>query len=174
MVDPLRDGPFGRSPEQAAGVDRLISEGGDDPRLISWYERVGTLHSEPMAVADETDAARLTMLARALLQADGTLAGPAVEAFGRELQAGDRVIVTREVPDGPEPGTLGVVEEADPDVGAVRIDFATWGRVRTPLVSALARSLDHDYAAVIDASAERVSEIALNRELERLGPEISL
>lgn len=162
------------SAEQAAAVDRLVAEGGDDHRLTTWYERVGTLHSEPMAVADEADAARLTMLARGLLHADGTLTGPSVEIEGRDFQTGDRVIVNRTVPGGPEAGTLGTVEEADPDLGAVRIDFATWGRVRTPLASALARSLEHDYAAVVDASAERLSEVELDRELERLGPEVEL
>ena len=64
--------------------------------------------------------------------------------------------------------------KADPDLGAVRIDFATWGRVRTPLISALARSLDHDYVVVSETSAERVSEVAVDRELERLAPELEL
>jgi hypothetical protein len=156
--------------EQTAAIDRLLNEGVDDPRLAAWYEKIGTLHSEPIEATDPVDAAQLTMLARSLLQADGTLTGPPVDVDGREFEVGDRVIVEREVPGGPEAGTLGIVDEADPDLGAVRIDFATWGRVRVPLVSALARSIDHDYAFVVDASAERISEVALDRELERLVP----
>jgi hypothetical protein len=110
------------------------------------------------------------VLARSLLQADGTLIGPAVKVDGREFQAGDRVVVLQEVAGGPEAGTLGTVDEADPDLGAVRIDFATWGRVRVPLASALARSIDHDYALVTDVSAERITEVELSRELERVAP----
>jgi hypothetical protein len=168
------DGASSLSVEQAAAVDRLVLDGGDDPRLAAWYERVGTLHSVPMAATDEADGARLSMLARSLLQADGTLNGTSVEVESRQLQAGDRVVATRQVPGGPEKGTLGTVDEADPDLGAVRIDFAAWGRIRAPLASALARSLDHDYVAIVYSSAERLSEVSLGRELERVGPEIEL
>jgi hypothetical protein len=127
-----------------------------------------------MAAANDADAERLTLLARSLLQVDGTIHGPVVEVDAGPLQVGDRVVASRQVPGGPEAGTLGTVEEADPDLGAVRIDFATWGRVRTPLISALARSLDHDYVVVSEPSAERVSEVAVDRELERLAPELEL
>jgi hypothetical protein len=84
------------------------------------------------------------------------------------------VIVEREVPGGPEAGTFGTVDEADPELGAVRIDFATWGRVRVPLASALARSIDHDYASVVDVSAETITEVELTRELERVAPGAAL
>lgn len=162
------------SPEQAAAIDRLLDEGVGDARLAAWYEKLGTLHSEPIGVVDPVEAARLTVLARSLLQADGTLTGPAVEVDGREFQAGDRVIVEREVPGGPEAGTFGTVDEADPELGAVHIDFATWGRVRVPLASALARSIDHDYASVVDVSAETITEVELTRELERVAPGAAL
>jgi hypothetical protein len=170
---PTERPPF-LSLEQSTAIDRLVGDGGDDPRLAAWYERLGTLHGEPMAAANDADAERLTLLARALLQVDGTIHGPVVEVDAGPLQVGDRVVASRQVPGGPEAGTLGTVDEADPDLGAVRIDFATWGRVRTPLVSALARSLDHDYVVVSEPFAERLSEVAVERELERLAPELEL
>lgn len=160
------------SDDQAAAVEHLILDGGDDPRLTAWYERVGTLHEEPMAAASEAEAGRLTVLARSLLQADGTLTGPTADVEGRPFQAGDRVIATRQVSDGPDPGTLGTVERADPARGVVYIDFATWGRVRADVDSSLARSLDHDYVALADPSSERISEVSLDRELDRLGPDV--
>ncbi len=153
-----------------AQADRLLGASNDDPRVADWYERVGTLHEEPMAVVDAGEAERLTAMARAVLKADGTLAGPAVDIDGREFQAGDRVVVTREVPSGPEAGTLGTVEEADPELGAVRFDFATWGRVRVPLVSALARSVTHDYATVADDRELRLSDATLDHSVERAAP----
>lgn len=161
------------SDEQAAAVDRLILDDADDPRLAVWYERVGTLHEEPMAAAGEAEAERLTALARSLLQADGTLRGPTADVGGRPFQAGDRVIATRQVSDGPDSGTLGTVERADPARGVVYIDFATWGRIRADVDSSVARSLDHDYVALVDP-AERISEVSLDRELERLGPDIEV
>ncbi len=157
------------SAEQADAVRLLVAEGAGEGRLAGWYEDLGTLRGEPMTAAGVADAERLTRLARTLLQADGTLRGAAVEVGDREFQAGDRVIATAEVPGGPGAGVMGTVTEVDPELGAVRIDFPTWGQVRTPLVSALARSIDHDYAAVVEAEVEIVPEAGVEVELERLG-----
>lgn len=150
-------------------LDRRLTQV-DDPRLADWYARVGTLHENPIVVVDTEEAERLTALARNLLKADGTLTGPTVDIDGREFQVGDRVTVTRGVPSGPEVGTFGTVEEADPELGAVRFDFATWGRVRVPLVSALARSVTHDYATVADDHELRLSDATLDHSVERASP----
>jgi hypothetical protein len=153
-----------------AQVEGVLKELGDDPRLADWYQRVGTLHEVPIEVTDVAEAEQLTRMARAALKADGSLTGPTVDVEGRELQAGDRVIVTREVPSGPEAGTPGRVQEVDPDLGAVRFDFATWGRVRVPLASALAQSVTHDYATVVAEPEVRLSEVSLDRGMERVTP----
>ncbi|MGI8685704.1 MAG: DUF6166 domain-containing protein, partial [Acidimicrobiales bacterium] len=157
------------SAEQTDAVRLLVAQSAGEVRLAGWYDDLGTLRGEPMTAADAPDAERLTRLARTLLQADGTLRGAAVEVGGREFQAGDRVIATDEVPGGPGAGVMGTVTEADPELGALRVDFPTWGEVRTPLVSALARSIDHDYAAVVEAELEVVPEAGVEMELERLG-----
>jgi hypothetical protein len=148
----------------------VLWELNDDPQLADWYRRVGTLHEEPIQVTEAADAERLTERARSVLRADGTLTGPTVEVGGREFQGGDRVLVAREVPGGPEAGTPGRVEAVDPDLGAVRFDFATWGRVRVPLESALARSVVHDYATVVAEPEVRLSEVTLDHGLERVTP----
>ncbi|HVT77853.1 MAG TPA: hypothetical protein VHD87_12545 [Acidimicrobiales bacterium] len=155
-----------------AQLEGVLKELGGDQRLADWYQHVGTLHEEPIAVDDPAEAEQLTRMARAALKADGSLEGPTVEVDGREFQAGDRIIVTREVPGGPEAGTPGRVDEADPDLGAVRFDFATWGRVRVPLASALARSVEHDYVTVVADREVRLSEVSVDRGLDRVEPSV--
>lgn len=157
------------SADQAEAVRALVDAGVADERLAGWYDYLGTLAGEPMAAVDASEADLLTRMARALLKADGTLRGPAVEVDGQEFQAGDKVVVTAEVPGGPPAEVMGTVSEADPDLGAIRVDFPTWGHVRVPLVSALARSLTHDYAAVVDPDQEIAPDPAVAVELDRLG-----
>lgn len=157
------------SADQAGAVRALVEADMSEARLAAWYEHLGTLRGEPMAAADAVEAERLTRMARTLLKADGTLRGPAVEIQGREFQAGDRVVVTAEVPGGPPAEAMGTVSEADPELGSVRVDFPTWGHVRVPLVSALAGSLTHDYAAVADPEQEIAPDPAVALELDRLG-----
>lgn len=157
------------SADQAGAVRALVEAGVSEAPLAVWYEHLGTLRGEPMAAADVVEAERLTQMARTLLKADGTLRGPAVEIQGREFQAGDRVVVTAEVPGGPPAEAMGTVSEADPELASVRVDFPTWGHVRVPLVSALARSLTHDYAAVVDPEQEIAPDPAVAMELDRLG-----
>lgn len=154
---------------QAEAVGTLVEEGVAEGRLAGWYEYLGTLRGEPMAAVDAAEAERLTGMARTLLKADGTLRGPSVEVQGREFQAGDRVVVSAEVPGGPPAEVMGTVSEADPDLGAIRVDFPTWGHARAPLVSALARSLTHDYAAIVDPEQEIAPDPAVALELDRLG-----
>lgn len=84
-------------------------------------------------------------------------------------KVGDRVLVTDEVPGDPPAGVMGWVSEADPELGAMRVDFPTWGDVRTPLVSALAQSLTQDCAAIVEPEAEVVADAAIDAELDRLG-----
>lgn len=163
------DPAAGLTAEQVEAVRVLVEEAVSEERLAGWYEDLGTLRGEPMAAADAIDAERLTWLARTLLKADGTLRGPSVDVGGREFQAGDRVLVTKEVPGGPGAGVMGWVSEADPELSAMRVDFPTWGDVRTPLVSALALSLTHDYAEIVEPEAEVVADAAIDLELDRLG-----
>lgn len=153
---------------QAEAVRLLAAEGGTEHRLAAWYDDLGTLRAGPMAAADAADAFRLTRLARAMLTAEGTLSGPEVEVDGRTFQAGDRVVALAEVPGGPPAGVPGTVVEADPDLDAVRVDFATWGTVRAASTSALGRSLDHDYAVVGGREAAAVVA-GVEKEFERLG-----
>ncbi|MDP9404607.1 MAG: hypothetical protein M3P85_15100, partial [Actinomycetota bacterium] len=160
-------------PGQAEAVRMLAAGGPVGQRLAAWYEDFGTPRSEPMAAPDAAEAAELTRVARALLTADGTLSGPVVEAGGRPFQAGDRVVAVVEVPGGPPVGTTGAVVEADPHLGAARVDFPTWGRVRASTESGLARVLDHDYAEV-RTPQPAVDRSVVERELERLGVEVEL
>lgn len=120
----------------------------DAEALGRWYGDFGTEHEQPMPAGNPDEAARRARMARAILRADGTLAGPTVTTpAGTELQAGDRVHATRGVDDLPA-GTLGTVEHVDPDGGTVDIDFATWGRLRVQLEEAIVGDLRHDYVTV--------------------------
>lgn len=128
--------------------------GRDAEALGRWYADFGTEHEQPMRADSPDDAARRARMARAILRADGTLAGPTVTTpSGTELQAGDRVHASRDVDDLPA-GTLGTVQHVDPDGRTVDIDFATWGRLRAQLEEVIVSELRHDYASVATPSAD--------------------
>lgn len=161
------DGSSPREPA-AAGVPRswtaddLVAAG-------AWYERFGKFNEEPMTARNEAEARRRTDLARALLRADGTLRGPAVELGGREMAAGDRVVVVADDKEMELPGgTLGTVEAVDPAAEEFEIDFATWGRLRAGVEDAVARLLRHDYVtadggAAADRGTDRGVEVGAER-----------
>lgn len=157
----------GLTDTQRDGVGELLAEAPDD-NVGQWYERFGTSSEEPMAACPEA-AARRSRLARALLKADGTLAGPAVELDGREFMAGDRVVVAGNDPSGDIPeGVLGTVEAVYAAEEAVGVDFATLGRLKVNLTDSLARRLRHDYVSP-DPTPPPPSPGALGREAERSG-----
>jgi hypothetical protein len=131
----------------------------DAEALGRWYGDFGTEHEQPMPAGNPDEAARRARMARAILRADGTLAGPtATTPAGTELQAGDRVHATRGVDDLPA-GTLGTVEHVDPDDGTVDIDFATWGRLRVQLEEAIVGDLRHDYVTVATSGGDAGVEL---------------
>ena len=130
------------------GTDPPPSRTDDGQVLGEWYERWETIDERPMPAADQAEAARRERMARALLRADGSLHGPVITtATGLELQAGDRVQAVSDYANLPA-GTLGTIEQVDPDGGVVGIDFATWGRLRTTLEDGLLAELRHDYAEI--------------------------
>lgn len=144
--DRIESALVGIGPTAAARAD-------DHEVLRHWYERWGTLDEQPMPASEPAEAARRERMARALLRVDGTLHGPSVTAVGGlELQAGDRVQAVDDYVDLPA-GTLGTVEQVDPESGVVGIDFATWGRIHTTLEDSLLADLRHDYADVTSSGA---------------------
>lgn len=131
-----------------------VGGAGDAEALGRWYGDFGTEHEQPMPAGTHDEAARRARMARAILRADGTLAGPTVTTpGGTELQAGDRVHAARDVGDLPA-GTLGTVERVDPDGRTVDVDFATWGRLHAQLEEAIVGELRHDYANVAAPRAD--------------------
>ena len=132
---------------------------GDAEALGRWYGDFGTEHEQPMPADGPDEAARRARMARAILRADGKLAGPTViTPAGTELQAGDRVHAARDVDDLPA-GTLGTVEHVDPSDGTVDIDFATWGRLHAQLEEAIVGEVQHDYVSVASSSADAGVEL---------------
>lgn len=129
-------------------ADPATRDRGDLDALRRWYERYNTQDEQPIPAATAADVARRERLARVILKADGSLAGPAVTTDnGTELLAGDRVVATADHGDLPA-GTPGTIERVDPDSKTVEVDFATWGRLETTLTEGLARDLRHDYAEI--------------------------
>ena len=157
-----------RRAELAAGTERSTApagalsarpDPGDAEAVGRWYADFGTEHEHPMPATDRDEADRRDRMARAILRADGTLAGPTVTTRGGfELQAGDRVHAPRDLDDLPA-GTLGTVEQVDPTTRSVDIDFATWGRLHAQLEDDILRDLEHDYAHVSGHAADTGLEL---------------
>lgn len=147
---------------RAAGTDEqrepsaapVASDGPGDAEAVGrWYGDFGTEHEQPMPADSPDEAARRARMARAILRADGTLAGPTVTTLaGVELQSGDRVHATRDIDDLPA-GTLGTIEHVDPADHTVDVDFATWGRLHAQLEESIISELQHDYVRVTAPSA---------------------
>lgn len=181
LAETRRVAPATPSAVQVEGIAELVGTPTtveDRTALGAWYERVGTPDEVPIPARDRDEVARRSLLARALLKADGTLSGPRVELNGTELMRGDRVVAIADVDEvGLPAGTLGTVERVDPTRPDVEIDFATWGRVRTGLEEVIGRYLGHDY---VEAGAPEPgptadqNERALDREASRLLPGLEL
>ncbi|MEW6473150.1 MAG: DUF6166 domain-containing protein [Actinomycetota bacterium] len=150
-----------QAPEPAAPLTPVQREGlielalaGDKPgdfAVVSWYQALGTEHEQPMPAGTLEEAGRRRNLARAMLKADGTLHGPAVEVIGREFLAGERIVVgPNGIPslelDGGIPGT---VEQVDPAGQWLDVDFPTAGHYRFPTNGPEAAALAYGYADVI-------------------------
>ena len=139
---------------QRAGLLDLVSAG-DKPgdwAVTSWYLTLGTDQERPMVAGTRPEAARRRDLARAMLKADGTLHGPAVEIAGREFLAGERIVVGRRgIPSHDlDPGVPGHVEQVDTAGSWIEVDFPTAGHYRWACTGPEAFGLDHGYAELID------------------------
>ena len=157
-----RVAPVDRTTERL--IARVAAAAGADAADVAaaarWYERFGTADEEPMPAATDAEGRRRVQLARALLRADGTLRGPAVDLNGTEVASGDRVIVTADVPclELPE-GTLGTVLEVNGH--RADLDFATWGRLRAGIGETVSQFLRHDYVAVAPEQEPTARELDL-------------
>ena len=138
---------------QRAGLVELVMTG-DKPgdwAVSTWYQASGTERERPMAAGNLSEAARRRDLARAMLKADGTLHGPAVEICGREFVAGERIVVgPRGIPSVDlDPGVPGRVEQVDPGGEWIEVDFPTAGHYRWGCDGPEAFALNHGYAEII-------------------------
>ena len=141
------------SPVQREGLIELALAG-DKPgdwAVVSWYQALGTEHEQPMPAGTPEEASRRRNLARAMLKADGTLDGPAVEILDREFLAGEHIVV------GPtgipsieiDAGCPGTVEQVDPSGQWLDVDFPTAGQYRFAVHGREAAALAYGYADVI-------------------------
>ena len=141
------------TPTQREGLVELVVAG-DKPgdwAVAAWYQALGTEGERPMAAGNLAEAGRRRSLARAMLKADGTLHGPAVEVLGREFLAGEQVVV------GPrgmraldlDPGVPGRVEQVDPAGTWLEVDFPTAGHYRLATEGPEAAALTYGYAEVV-------------------------
>lgn len=122
-----------------------------DWAVVSWYQALGTEHEQPMPAGTLEEAGRRGNLARAMLKADGTLDGPAVEVLGREFLAGEHIVVG---PNGIrslelEVGSPGTVEQVDPAGQWLDVDFPTAGHYRFAADGPEVVALAYGYADVI-------------------------
>ncbi|MGH3370992.1 MAG: DUF6166 domain-containing protein [Nocardioidaceae bacterium] len=140
------------TPIQREGLVELVVAG-DKPgdwAVASWYQSRGTEHEQPMVAGTMSEAGRRRNLARAMLKADGTLHGPAIEVLGREFLAGEQVVV------GPtgvrsldlDPGIPGTVDQVDPAGQWLDVDFPTAGHYRLPADGPDAVALAYGYSQV--------------------------
>jgi hypothetical protein len=128
-----------------------------DAAVVTWYQAFGEEHEHSMAAGSPPEADRRRQLARAMLKADWTLRGPTVQAGGRELMAGERVVVgPRGIPsDELAPGVPGMVERVDSAGRWVEVDFPTAGHYRFPVPGPAVSELEYAYAE-ISRGVERI------------------
>lgn len=139
---------------QREGLVELVMAG-DKPgdwAVSTWYQALGTERERPMAAGSLSEAGRRRNLARAMLKADGTLHGLAVEIGGREFLAGERIVVgPRGIPSLElDPGVPGRVERIDPGGEWIEVDFPTAGHYHWGCDGPEAFALNHGYAEIID------------------------
>jgi hypothetical protein len=138
---------------QRTGLVEMVVAG-DKPgdwAVARWYQERGTEREQPMVAGNLPESTRRRALARAMLKADGTLHGPAIDVCGREFLAGDQVVV------GPtgmrsldiDAGVPGMITAVDPEGGWLDVDFPTAGAYRLGADSSEAVALVYGYAEVV-------------------------
>jgi len=133
----------------------------DAERLVTvarWRGPVGTEPESPMVATDWSDHSRLTKLARAVMELDGSLTKPEGASPHQPLLVGERVKTAGRIGAHlrealPEPDTPGRVLDIDPRSGTLTLDFAAWGRTAISIDDAY-EALRWDYASVAPPLAE--------------------
>jgi hypothetical protein len=163
------------TPTQREGLVELAVAGDKpgDAAVVIWYQAFGGEQEHAMASGSPAEADRRRQLARAMLKADGTLHGPAIEAGGRELMAGDRVVVgAPAIPcDDLAPGVPGIIQRIDPAGHWVEVDFPTAGHYRFPAVGPAVSALEYAYAEInrgVDRIDLRTLDLRRPAEAERV------
>jgi len=142
--------------EGAASLARLVQSPGGIAAIAAagaWYE--SQQRGEPGALVGHTEeaVAKANAAARAFLQLDGTLTGPAIRIGEREVFVGELVMTARcDNPmfdvagrELPPAGVLGTITTIDSERGVVDVDFPIVGRHRVALGTAAA-ALEYGYA----------------------------
>ena len=174
---------------EAASADELL-----DAVVADWYvdrqcRRANPTLARSSMMADHHDERReLNRRARAMLAADGTLTGPAVEVSGLEFRPGDEVIARRtdrtlrsedgerrdHVRNG-ERGRVVAVRTSDvPDRQSLVVDFERRGRVEVPYAYLARRlrpgvvgGLAHSYALTTHAAQGETYEAGRHLTTDR-------
>jgi hypothetical protein len=121
-----------------------------------------------MVALDPDEVEELTTLARTLLRREGVVRGPDLDLGPLDVAVGDRVVIERELRDGPPPGTPGSVVAVDTGRESCTVDFATWGTLDVGCDTEAAAALAHDYVALERSAAVHPSAAALQAERERV------
>lgn len=144
---------------QIDGLDVLLDAAGQrqrrllDGTIAAWYETFKRGGRQPIPVPP-AEQATCTLLARAVLKADGVLEGPPLVIGGREFMVGDAVHVAagpaadRVDLDNqhlPPPDVPGDVIAVDPAARHLLVDFPIHGRQLLAADSPAGRLLRHDY-----------------------------
>jgi len=176
-LDEYRDGMIVEAIERLERDGRIAEAGSFDEACdlltCAWYAERGRRIDEPtrklssMTADHHHERRELNRRARALLQADGTLAGPELEVDGIGFQVNDEVIARIGDHDLRAPGAAkdqwvrngsrGVVREVATD--HLVVEFERWGSVTVPLgyiesevVPGVRGGLMHSYALTTHAA----------------------
>ena len=138
-------GKIVRAPTAAACYDAMAAD---------WL--VARRHgcTDPMIAGPNATRRALNARARALLKAEGELAGPAIVVAGREFMVGDWVVTRRNdrrlTADGSQTfvknGSVGVVAEVDDLAKELVVEFAREGRICLPRSYLETGWVEHGYA----------------------------
>jgi conjugative relaxase-like TrwC/TraI family protein len=134
-----------RSGTASESYDRMVAD---------WYTAVAAGSEDPMIAGPNQVRHALNRRARALLDAKGKLAGPALTVDGREFRAGDWVVTRKNAhhlrsPDGTafvKNGSHGRVIDVDTQCGWLTVEFKMEGTIRLPADYLSAGWVEHGYA----------------------------
>lgn len=125
-----------------------------DAIVTDWY--AARLHgdTDPMIAGPNSTRRALNDRARALLEANGQLTGPAFAVGGREFKVGDEVVARRNdrtlrsgaSAEFVKNGSTGTVTALDAKRGELVVDFDREGTIRLPHAYLAAGRLEHGYA----------------------------